>query len=209
MLSSLVEKLLAVHGIWLYVLVGAFVFAEDAIFVGFVIPGETAAIIGGVAASRGNGSLAALCVIVVLAAALGDTIGYAIGARYGDRLLKTQVLQKRIRRLDRAREYLRRRGGPAVFAGRFIAFLRAVTPFLAGTSHMQYRKFFAYNFAGALIWGIGSVVLGYFAGDSYKAIERVVGSVAAAIFGVIVVAGLIVWQVRRHRRANREDDAET
>jgi membrane protein DedA with SNARE-associated domain len=206
--SALVERILAVNGMAIYLLVGGLVLAEDAIFVGFFVPGELAAIVGGVAASRGNASLVLLCVIVVVAAVVGDTIGYAIGSRYGDRLLETRVLRKRARRLDHARDVLRRRGGPAVFAGRFIAFLRAVMPFLAGTSHMPYRRFLAYNLAGGVVWGVGSVLLGYFAGNSYKTIERALGPATAAAVAVIVIAALIVWRVRAHRREARAEEAE-
>jgi len=75
-------------------------------------------------------------------------------------------------RIDAARAVLARRGGRAVFLGRFVAFLRAVMPFLAGTSHMRYWRFLAYNAAGGLVWGIGCVLLDYLAGNSYAAIER-------------------------------------
>src|ERR1700712_3717111 len=99
------------------------VFAEDALFIGFLLPGETAAILGGVAASRGNVSVTVVCVVVVLAAIVGDSVGYEIGARYGTRLLSLRVLRRRQDRIDAARETLARRGGPAVLVGRYVAFL--------------------------------------------------------------------------------------
>jgi membrane-associated protein len=197
--SSLVDKVLALHGLAVYAVVGGLVFAEDALFLGFVVPGETAAVIGGVAASRGNASVVIVCVVVVFAAIIGDTIGFAVGTRYGDRLLHSRALRRRATRMERAEELLRRRGGTAVFIGRFIAFLRSIMPFLAGSSHLRYRRFAVYNAAGGLVWGVGSVLLGYLAGNSYKAIERAVGPVTAIIFAVLVIAGLIAWSVRRHR----------
>jgi membrane-associated protein len=199
-MGGIVDRVLDLHGAVVYLLVGLLVFAEDALFVGFVIPGETAAIIGGVAASRGNVSVVLMCVVVVAAAIIGDSVGYEIGARYGSRLVEVRMLRGRKRQLDSAAAFLARRGGPAVFLSRFVAFLRAVMPFLAGTSRMRYPKFLGYNAAGGLAWGVGCVVLGYLAGNSYSAIEHAFGRVAAIVVAVVVVAALIVWSIRRRRK---------
>ena len=199
-MTKLLNQLLGLHGVVVYLIVGMLVFAEDALFVGFVIPGETAAILGGVAASRGHVSLTLICAVVVLSAILGDSVGYEIGARYGVRLLSLRVLRRRRQRIDAARAILARRGGLAVFLGRFVAFLRAVMPFLAGASRMRYRRFLAFNAAGGLVWGTGSVLLGFLAGNSYAAIEKTFGRVAALVVTALVVIGLIVWSIRRRRR---------
>ena len=198
-MSRILDHVLGLHGLAVYLVVGLLVFAEDALFVGFVVPGETAAILGGVAASRHHASLTLVCAIVVVAAILGDTVGYEIGARYGVRLLSVRVVRRRGPAVDAARAQLARRGGIAVFLGRFVAFLRAVTPFLAGTAHMPYRRFLAYNAAGGLVWGVGSVLLGYLAGNSYAAVEKTFGR-ATALAAAVVVIGLVVWSIRRRRR---------
>jgi membrane-associated protein len=200
-MTRLLDHLLNLHGVVVYLLVGVLVFAEDALFFGFVVPGETAAILGGVAASRGHASVAVMCIVVVAAAISGDSVGYEIGARYGTRVSNTGPLRTRRKRIETARRTLRRRGGPALFLGRFVALLRTVMPFLAGTSGMPYRTFLAYNAAGGLGWGIGSVLLGFLAGNSYAAIENVFGRTVPIVVGVIVVAGLAVWRIRRHRHA--------
>jgi membrane-associated protein len=199
-MSKILDQLLGLHGTIVYLIVGLLVFAEDALFVGFVIPGETAAILGGVAASRQQVSVVAMCAVVVLAAIVGDSVGYEIGARYGARLLSLRILRRRKDRIDAARVTLARRGGPAVVGGRFVAFLRAVMPFLAGASHMRYRRFLAYNAAGGLVWGTGSVLLGYLAGNSYTTLEHTFGRATAIIAAALVVAGLVVWSFRRHNR---------
>jgi membrane-associated protein len=199
-MNGILDRLLGLQGTVVYLIVGLLVFAEDALFFGFVLPGETAAILGGVAASRHQVSLTAMCAVVVVAAILGDSVGYEIGARYGTRLLRVGVLRRRKDRVDAARANLAHRGGPAVFGGRFVAFLRAVMPFLAGASHMRYPRFLAFNAAGGVVWGIGCVLLGFLAGNSYKAIEHAFGRVTAVVAAAVVVVGLIVWAVRRHRR---------
>jgi membrane protein DedA with SNARE-associated domain len=204
-MSGFVNHLLNLPPGWVYLAVGLLVFAEDALFVGFVLPGETAAIIGGVTASTHHTNLFAMIGIVCVAAILGDSVGYEIGSRYGVRVLNTRPLARRRARVDDAREFLARRGGPAVFLGRFVAFFRAIMPFLSGTAHMHYRKFLAYNAAGGITWGVAVVLLGYFAGLSYQKVASRFGEVAAIIVGAIVIAAVVIWRIRRHRQEKRED----
>jgi membrane-associated protein len=182
------------------------VFAEDALFVGFVLPGETVAILGGVAASRGHVPLAAVIAVVVLAAIVGDSVGYEVGRHAGTRVLGLPVLRRRQRRLDDARDFLARRGGSAVFLGRWVAFFRAVMPALAGTARMPYPKFLAYNAAGGLVWGVAVVLAGYFAGASYARVEKALGPGAALVVVVLALVGLAVWRVRAHRAEHVHPD---
>jgi membrane-associated protein len=200
--GSLVERILAVNGAVVYALVALLVFAEDALFVGFVVPGETAAVLGGVDASRGHIQLWLTIVVVVAAAVVGDTVGYLIGRRLGARALLWRRLDRFRDRVDRAQELLARRGGVAVFLGRFVAFFRAVMPFLAGTAGMPYPRFLAYNAAGGIVWGTGFVLLGYLAGNSYKAVEGAVGRAAALAVLAVVLLAAAAWQLHR-RRAER------
>jgi membrane protein DedA with SNARE-associated domain len=205
-LSSLMDRLLHLDAILVYSVVGALVFVEDALFVGFVVPGETAAILGGVAASIGHVQLPIVIIVVVAAAIIGDSVGYEVGVRFGPKLLNIGLLRKREKSLQNARELLARRGGTAVFLGRFIAFFRAVMPALAGIAHMPYRRFLAFNAAGGLTWGLGSVLLGYLAGDSYSAVEKVAGRATAIGVAVIALIALVVWRIRR-RTAQRQEDS--
>ncbi len=202
-MSGLVEHLLTVAPIWVYLVVGLLVFAEDALFVGFVIPGETAAVVGGVAATLGHTNIVVMCAVVVLAAILGDSVGYEVGKHYGARLLRHRFLDKRRDQLDKAQAFLARKGGSAVFLGRFVAFFRAVMPALAGTAKMPYGRFLPWNALGGLVWGIGFVVLGFLAGNSYQRVAAEVGRGSAIAVAVVVVIALVVWRVRRHR-AERE-----
>jgi membrane protein DedA with SNARE-associated domain len=203
--SGLLHQLLGLRGAVVYLIVAALVFGEDALFIGFVVPGETAAILGGVAASRGNVSLPVICAVAVVAAIAADSTGYAIGARYGERVLALRPVRRRRERIDAARARLARRGGPAVFAGRFLAFLHAVMPFLAGTSHMPYPRFLVYNGAGGILWGTGTVLLGYLAGNSYEVIEKTFGRAAALLAVAVVVIALIGWKIHRRRRKRAAD----
>jgi membrane-associated protein len=128
-----------------YSVIFALVFGEAAVFIGFVLPGETAVLIGGVLAAGGRLSLATLCVLVFVAAVVGDTVGYEVGRLLGPHVIGWRRLDRFRARLDAAQRMLRERGGPAVFLARFTAFLRAAMPGLAGLSRMRYRRFLAFR----------------------------------------------------------------
>jgi membrane-associated protein len=199
--SSIASDLVHLSGLAAYLVVAALVFGETAVFLGFVLPGETAVVLGGVLASRGRISLLLLMLIVVVAAVAGPLVGYEIGRRLGGRLVAARALRRVAGGVQRAQEMLRTRGGTAVLIGRFIAVLRALMPALAGTARMSYRTFFLYNAAGGIVWGVGYCLLGYAAGSAYAVIERRVGTGVAIAVAVVVVAAVVVWAVRRHRRA--------
>lgn len=204
-MHSITNWLQQASGPVVYAVVAALVFGEDALFVGFVLPGETAAVLGGVIASRGRVSVYVMCAVVVAAAIVGDTVGYEIGARAGPRILDTRALQGHRERIAKAQDLIRRRGPAAVFLGRFVAFFRAMMPALAGISRMRYRVFLPFNAAGGLVWGVGFTLLGYFAGAAYKKVERTAGTAAAIVVAVVVVAALVVWHVRRRRGEQAEE----
>ncbi|MDN3936883.1 MULTISPECIES: DedA family protein [unclassified Arthrobacter] len=205
-MGAVVEGILNISPALAFTIVACLVFAEDAIFVGFVIPGETAAVLGGVISSRGEVPLWGMAAVVVAAAIAGDTVGYEIGKHVGPRLLDIRIMKRRRRGLAKAQAFLRRRGGSAVFLGRFVAFFRAVMPALAGASRMHYPRFLAFNAAGGLVWGTGFVLLGFFAGNSYDAVAKAAGQDITAVIVVLGIVGLVVWHLRRSRRARREPE---
>ena len=184
-----------------YLVIAALVFGETAVFVGFVLPGEIAVVVGGVLASRGHLSLPVLIVIVVGAAIAGPFVGYEIGRRMGDRLFATRGLRRMRPGTDKARAILRQRGGAAVFAGRFVAVVRALMPAAAGAAEVRYRTFTIYNIAGALLWGVGYSLLGYLAGSAYAVVAARVGTGLAIGIVAVVVVAIAIWAIRRHRSA--------
>ena len=203
--SAIVDPILHLHGLPAYALAAGLVFAEAALFVGFVLPGETAAILGGVLAYRHSVSLPLLIVAVVLAAIAGDSVGYEVGRLYGRRLLATRVFARRAEALNKAQDTLRRNGGRAVFLARFTAFLRAVMPGLAGTARLPYRRFLAFNAAGGLVWGTGFVILGYLAGASYAKVESYASYGGYLVLAAIAILCAVLILHRRH--SDRRHDA--
>jgi len=204
--SSLTDQLRHVSSGWVYLIVALLVFGEAALFIGFVLPGETAVIVAGVIASQGKINIVALCALVVVAAIAGDSVGYLVGHRYGERILTFPLIRKRDVAIERALEGLRQRGPIYVFIGRFTAFLRAVMPGLAGMSKMHYRRFFVANAAGGLLWGIAYALLGYFAGGALSKIEHYASWAGISLL-VIVIAALVVLHFRRKRRDAASDAA--
>jgi membrane-associated protein len=199
-MNRLTDWLLGLHGIAVYGLVGLIVFAEDALFVGFVLPGETVAVLGGVAASAGRASVLIMIAVVVCAAIIGDSVGYEVGRHLGPRILRSRFLSRRSDTINRARDQLARRGGAAVFLGRFVAFLRATMPALAGTASMPYPKFLAFNATGGLAWGVTVVLIGYLAGNSYASIEHTFGRATALLVPAVLAVAATIWHLRRRSR---------
>lgn len=195
-MHDFLERLLSAPGWAVCLAAGALVFAEDALFVGFVLPGETAAVLAGVVASRGDVSLTAVLLTVIAASVIGDSVGYEVGRKVGPRILSNHRLNGHRERLDSAQDLLARRGGMAVFLGRFVAFFRAVMPALAGASRMPYRKFLIWNAAGGIVWSVAVVLLGFFAGESYAKVESLLGKGVAVVFVALVAVGLVTWKIR-------------
>jgi undecaprenyl-diphosphatase len=199
--TSLIEHILSLSG-WLALLI---VFAvpalESSVFLGFVFPGETALILGGVLASYGRVSLWAVLVAGISGAIIGDSVGYLVGREFGRRLLASRPGRRLIKpgRIERAEDYLARRGGRAVFFGRFTAALRALVPGLAGVARMPYRVFLPFNVAGGATWGTIMVLLGYLAGASWKRVAGYATQVGIALF-VVVVLALVVGHLVRSAR---------
>ena len=197
--SYFTDQIQHLSGGLVYGLVALLVFGEAALFIGFVLPGETAVIVAGVVASQGRVNVVVLCAPVVIAAVVGDSVGYEVGRRYGERLIELRVLQRRRVALERALEGLRRRGATYVFIGRFTAFLRAVMPGLAGMSRLRYRRFLVANAGGALIWGVGFTLLGYFAGSALSSIYKYSGWATSALL-LLMIAFFITFHFVRKRR---------
>jgi membrane protein DedA with SNARE-associated domain len=204
--TSLLHGIHGLDPMLILVVTGLLVFAEDAIFVGFVIPGETAAVLAGVGAGLGHVPLPLSLVVVIVAAIVGDSVGYEVGRKFfGPRVLTMPLLGRHRHRIERAQMFLRRRGGVAVFLGRFTAFFRAMMPALAGASRMPYRRFLLWNAAGGLVWGSVFVVVGYLAGASYQQVEKQVGRGIAVALAVVIVAALVFWRFRSERRDSAPD----
>jgi membrane-associated protein len=200
MLDRLFTAFFSIPGPWA---VGAVFFlaaAETALFLGFLIPGEVAIILGGVLASRAHVPLSGVLAAAVAGPILGDSIGYFLGRRYGENVLH----KRRRKRWAKAQSWIKRKGAPAVFFGRFVAFLRSFVPAAAGAAKMPYRRFLPWNVAAGILWGAGSALLGYLAGENFEAAIRWSGRIGVVLFvAALLILGAGVVFVRRRRARRR------
>jgi undecaprenyl-diphosphatase len=206
-MSGLVEHILRLPP-WLALLI---VFAmpalEASVFLGFIFPGEIACLLGGVLAFESKLQLWLVIVVAIAGAVIGDTVGYFVGARFGDVLLNK--LPERFvnpEHVERTKELIRRFGGRAVFIGRFTAALRALVPGFAGVSRMRYRSFLVWNLAGGALWASGVVVAGYLAGNAWRKVNSTLSIVSYCILGVVVIGLAAMWIARRRRRRRAMGD---
>ncbi|MEN3267617.1 DedA family protein [Pseudonocardia sp.] len=186
-------------GGWLYLIAGFLVFAEAALMIGVVFPGETALLVAGLAAHQGYIGLLPMIAVAIGAAVLGDSVGYEFGRTLGPRLRGSR-LGRRIgpARWESAEVFLGRHGGKAVLLGRFTAVLRALTPGVAGMARMPYlRTFLPWNLAGAVVWGAGCVLLGYGFSSSLATIGRYLTWGPLLLIALLVIGYVLVR--RRHR----------
>ncbi len=177
---------------------------EASAFVGFLVPGEIGVILGGVLANQHKLPLWAAIVTGIAGAVIGDSVGYEIGRRYGQRLLEkipNRLLKQQY--LDRTKDLVARNGGKAVFIGRFTTALRVLVPAFSGMSGISYPKFLAWNAAGGILWATGFVLLGYAAGSQY---QRVAHNATLFGFGLLALIIIIVVtkkvQDRHHQAAD-------
>jgi len=192
--SRVVNAVLSLSGVPAYVLVGLLVAGEAGAFVGLFLPGEAALLLGGVLASQGRMSLQVLLAVAVSAAVVGDSIGYEIGRRGGPALKRSRL--GRVvgpGRWAQGEAFLERRGGPAVFLGRWVGLLRALVPSLAGMGRMPYFRFLLWNGLGGLLWASTVVLVGYAAGAQYKRIEQLLGqaSLLVGLVTIVLAAGVL------------------
>jgi undecaprenyl-diphosphatase len=191
-------------GKWTYLAVGLLAFLETGAFLGFIAPGETAVIVGGLVAGQGQISLLALVVIVWACSVAGDVTSYTLGRRLGRQwLLKHgQRLKVTEERLDQVESFLEKRGAAMIIVGRFLGFVRPLSPFIAGASRMPLRRFLPYDVLAAGLWAVTFSVLGYVFWRSIDQLTTYVSRGAFALGTFIVVIGGIVGLI--HLRRNPE-----
>ena len=188
-------------GAWTYLLVGVFAFAETGAFIGLLVPGETTMILGGATAGQGATDVYILIAIAWLAAWAGDSTSFLIGRRLGRDFVIRHGPRFGIdrERFEWVEDYFERHGGKTIFIGRFVGLVRALAPFIAGSSGMRYRAFVPYCILGTGVWVSSAIVLGYVFSRNIDSVLDYAGK-GAFVLGtlIVVVVGSIV--LRRHFR---------
>jgi membrane-associated protein len=190
-------------GAWAYPAVAAFAFLETGAFVGLLVPGETAVVVGGVVAAEGDVQLVPLIGLVWLAAAAGDLVSFLLGRRLGRPFLERHGPRVRVgpERLGQVERFYARHGGSAVLLGRFVGLVRAVSPFVAGASGLELRRFVPWSLAGTLAWAATFTLVGYGFSESFADSGETAARIAlgAALFAAVVYATVTVLRARSGR----------
>ena len=189
--EEIIQDLSKGLGSWTYLLVGVLAFLETGAGVGLVAPGEFTVMLGGAVAGQGDISLPLILAITWLAAFLGDSVSFMLGARLGRAFIvkhggRVGITEERLHQVE---EYFSRHGGKTIVIGRFIGLVRALAPFIAGTSKMPYSSFVPYSVLGTGLWATTFILVGYFASQSLDTVAEIVGR-GLIWFGVFV--GIVV-----------------
>jgi membrane protein DedA with SNARE-associated domain len=199
-MQALLDRIAAL-GHWAYVAEALLIFAEDALFFGFVLPAETVLAFCGFLAHQHVLSGPVVAAIAVGAAILGDQAGFEIGRHFGDRITQSRLGRTVGERRWKAAEALvAERGGVSVFIGRWAAFLRALVPTTSGLLGMRWTTFTPWNAAGGLLWGIAWTAVGYAAGASWQVAARRFGELSAAL-GIVAIGALALTLWKRRAAA--------
>lgn len=182
------EHIIQAGGVLLIALI---VFAESGLLIGFFLPGDTLLFGAGLAASQGELSLPWLIAAVVLAAIIGDNVGYSIGRRTGHRIFnkKDGILFKQ-EYLEKSEKFYDAHGGKTIILARFTPIVRTFAPVVAGASKMTRQRFFAFNVLGGILWGAGMPLLGYFIGSKIPGLDKYIELV---IIGVVILSLLLAF----------------
>jgi undecaprenyl-diphosphatase len=208
--SGLVEGILTLHGGPALALLFLFTALEAPAFIGLVLPGELALVLGGVLAHGGRISLPAAIAMGVVGAIVGDSVGYWLGHRWRHLLLASPI-GRRVKpaQLRRAEAILNRRSGVTLFVGRLTAGARVLLPGLSGASRVPYRTFLTWNALAGATWATTHILLGYLAGESWRRIHHLAGQAALyLVLGLALLAALAVGIRLVLRRRAQAADAE-
>jgi membrane-associated protein len=188
-----------------YLLVAGIIFAESGLFFGFFLPGDSLLITAGALAALPTSpfNIWVLCIVLFVAAVLGDNVGYWFGKKTGPRIFSREdsrfFKQKYLRD---ARDFYDRHGGKAIVLARFAPFVRTFAPIVAGAVDMPYRRFFGYNLIGGFLWAVGITLIGYFFGN----IPFVRNNLEVAIIVIIILSllPLVIHHFSERRKAQEE-----
>jgi membrane-associated protein len=201
--SSIDSQFADLGPLLLYFIVGANVFVQSALVIGFVLPGSSILFSAGlVAATEENVSISALLTVIFMAAFIGNQVGFVIGRVLGRSYLskrRSPALQKVIRKCE---SFYEKSGWWSVVAARFVPWVRTFLPLIAGASKMPYYQFLSANILGALAWGVGITLAGYYTA-SIPGVETFTYAIAGFFILGSIVSGIVDYLRRRRLRQDR------
>ena len=158
-------SLVVAYGLWVYLILFLIIFIETGLVVTPFLPGDSLLFVAGALAAGGTLDILALCILLSIAAIGGDSVNYWIGKYCG--LDQLQCRYPRVFRkeyFDMTNRFYERYGGKTIVIARFVPYIRAFAPFMAGVGQMSYPRFLTYNFLGGIAWILSFLLAGYFFG---------------------------------------------
>jgi membrane-associated protein len=191
--------------------VAAVIFAESGLLIGLFLPGDTLLLTAGLFSGQHKLPLIPLLICVILAAIIGYQVGYLFGRRAGPRLFRRKDgILLREDYMQRTEVYFKKYGAITIVAARFIAHVRTLVSVIAGAGKMDRRAYFISNVIGAVLWGGGITLLGYWLGHNIQNVDRYFFPVV--IGGLAVIYMFTFWELARNperrtalRKGLRED----
>jgi membrane-associated protein len=174
------------------------VFAESGLLIGFFLPGDSLLFTAGLFAARGDLVFPVIMIGCIVAAIVGDQVGYLFGQRVGPALFRrpdSRLFKQE--HVERAQAFFERHGAKTIVLARFVPIVRTFTPILAGVGRMPYRTFVTYNVVGGVLWGGGVTTLGLVLGKRFPGLANNLIYVSAVIVVLSIIP--IVIEVRRSR----------
>jgi membrane-associated protein len=186
-----------------YLVLVAIVFTETGLLVGFFLPGDSLLITAGLVAATGALNIWWLNLLLIVAAVVGDSVGYAIGWRIGPRLFRREKsLLFNPKHVERTRQFYARHGAKTIVIARFVPIVRTFAPVVAGVGQMEYRRFVAYNIIGGVGWVTSMTWAGYLLGRAIPNIGDHIHLVVAIVIVLsLIPIGLEILKERKRRSA--------
>ena len=182
------------------------IFAETGLLVGFFLPGDSLLVTAGIyctAIEPGKPPLLSLPLVLLcctIAAIVGDTVGYWIGAKSGPALFnREQSLFFSRKHLLRTKEFYERHGGKTIIIARFLPFVRTFAPVVAGVGQMNYRRFLSFNVFGGIGWVLSMTMLGFSLSKVFPNLNKQIDKVIIVIIFVSLLPGAISWLSNRKK----------
>jgi membrane-associated protein len=170
------------------------VFAETGLMVGFFLPGDSLLVTAGIFAARGDLNIWTLNISLILAAIVGDALGYWIGYRTGKALYsRPNSFFFRREHLIKTHEFYEKHGGQTIIIARFMPVVRTFAPVVAGAAEMTYRQFAVYNVVGAVLWVTSMTFAGFFLGKVVPNIDKHLEILVIGIIFVSLLPAIIAW----------------
>jgi len=192
-------------GNWSYLLIFGIIFAETGLVITPFLPGDSLLFVVGTLVATGSFNLFWLFMILASAAIIGDSVNYALGKFFGEKIiLKGQNRFFKKEHIEKTHKFYEKYGGKTIILARFVPIIRTFAPFVAGVGEMSYFKFFAYNVIGGILWVAVFLFGGYYFGN----VPFIKENFSIAIFAVIVISILpIAIEYYKHKRSKKSHSA--